>query len=189
MFLNAMPSKTGISDTISPREILMRCRLDWNKHGTGEFGEYVEAHSDLDVTNANKPRTFAGIYLGVTGNIQGTEKVFNLKTGTVKKPRSVTLLPIPDVVIKQVDQWGKKYQEEEKKNKLEFLNCKKLQYDWDNDELEEPEGVTEDLAHLDLPADFSGIELESELEDGGTAAMAILEASTEQEAHDAAVNG
>jgi hypothetical protein len=53
MFLNAMPSKTGISDTISPREIVMRCRLDWNKHCTGEFGKYVEAHSDPDVTNNN----------------------------------------------------------------------------------------------------------------------------------------
>ena len=31
MFLNTMLSKTGISDTISPR---MRRRLDWNKHCT-----------------------------------------------------------------------------------------------------------------------------------------------------------
>ncbi len=47
---------------------------------------------------------------------------------------------------------GKKYQEEEKKNKLEFLNRLQLQYDWDNDELEESKGLIEDLAHLDLPA-------------------------------------
>ena len=66
MFLNVMPAKTGISDTISPREIVMRHRIDWNKHCTGEFGKYMEAHSDLDVTNNNKLRTFAGIYLGVT---------------------------------------------------------------------------------------------------------------------------
>ena len=39
MFLNAMPSKIGISDTISPRGIVMRRRLDWNKHCTGEFGK------------------------------------------------------------------------------------------------------------------------------------------------------
>ena len=83
MFLNAMPAKTGISDTISPREIVMRRRLDWNKHCTGEFGEYVEAHSDPDITNTNKTRTFTGIYLGITGNKQGTKKVFNLMTGTV----------------------------------------------------------------------------------------------------------
>jgi hypothetical protein len=141
------------------------------------------------VTNNNKSRTVAGIYLGVTDNIQGPKKVFDLKTGTVKKPRSITVLPIPDSFVKQVDAWGKKYQAEEKKNKLKFLNRKKLQYDWDNNELEEPEGATEELAHPDLSAEFSGIEQEVELEDGGTAAMTILKASTEQEAHDAAVNG
>ena len=35
MFLNTMPSKTSISNTISPREFVMRRRLDWNKHCTG----------------------------------------------------------------------------------------------------------------------------------------------------------
>ena len=84
---------------------------------------------------------------------------------------------------------GKKYQEEEKKNKLEFLNRMKLQYDWDNDELEASEGLIEELAHPDLPAQFPGIELERELNNGATSAMTILEASTEQEAHDTAVNG
>jgi hypothetical protein len=77
MFLNTMTSKTGISTTISPREIVMRRRLDWNKHCIGQFGKYVEAHSDPDETNNNKSRTFAGIYFGVTGNIQGTKKVFD----------------------------------------------------------------------------------------------------------------
>ena len=61
MILNATPAKTGISDTISPREIVMRRQLDWNKHCAGEFGEYVEAHSDPDITNTNKTRTFADI--------------------------------------------------------------------------------------------------------------------------------
>jgi len=126
--------------------------------------------------------------LGVTGNIQGTKKVFDLVTGTVKKPTSVTVFLMPDRVISQVNTWGKKYQEEEKKNKLEFLNCVQLQYDWDNDKLEESEGLIEELAHPDLPAQFPGIELESELDDGVTIAITILEASIEQEAHEAAVN-
>ena len=161
----------------------MRRRLNWNKHCTGEFDKYLEAHTDPDITNNNRLRTFAGIYLSVTGNIQGAKKVFDLVTGTVKKPRSVTVLPMPDCAISQVNTWGKKYQEEEKKNKLEFLNCAKLQYNWDNDELEESEGLIEELAHPGLPAQFPGIELESELDDGTTLAMTILEASKEQEAH------
>ena len=147
-----MPAKTGISDAISPREIVMRRRLDWNKHCTGEFVKYVEAHTNPDITNNSRSRTFSGIYLGITGNIQGTKKVFDLETGTVKKPRSVTVFPMPDRVISQVNAWGNKYQEEEKKNKLEFLNRLQLQYDWDIEELEEPERLMEEPAHLELPA-------------------------------------
>ena len=51
------------------------------------------------------------------------------------------------------------------------------------------EGLIEELAHPDLPAQFPGIELERELDDGGTSAMTISEASTEQEAHEATVSG
>jgi hypothetical protein len=68
---------------------------------------------------------------------------------------------------------------EEKKNKLEFLIRKKLQFDWDNDKLEEPAGATKELAYPYLSAEFPGIKREVELEDVGTAAMTILEASTE----------
>ncbi len=46
---------------------------------------------------------------------------------------------MPHNVIKVVNTWGIRYQKEEKVNKLEFLNRKKFQFDWDNDELEEME--------------------------------------------------
>ena len=82
-----------------------------------------------------RARMYPGIYLGCMTNLQGTRKVFDLVTGVVKKPRSVTEFPIPDRVIKMVDAWGKRYQKEERENKVEFLNHQKLKYDWDNDEL------------------------------------------------------
>ena len=81
------------------------------------------------------------------------------------------------VLLAKLMHWGKKYQEEEKKNKLEFLNRLQLQYNWDNDELKELEGLVEELAHPDIPAQFPGIELERELDDDATSAMTILEAS------------
>ena len=59
------------------------------------FGSYVEAHEDPDVTNTMCPRTYPAIYLGNTNNVQGTKKVFDLTTGVVKKPRSVTEFVIP----------------------------------------------------------------------------------------------
>ena len=85
-------------------------------------------------------------------------------------------MPMPDRIINTVNAWGKRYQEEEKKNKIEFLNRVQLQYDWDNDELEVSEGLMEELAHPDLSAQFPGIELERELDDGATSAMTNLRA-------------
>ena len=51
------------------------------------------------MNNTNRYRTYPGIYLGPTGNIQGTLKVFDLKAGVVKKPSSATAFPIPEKVI------------------------------------------------------------------------------------------
>ena len=74
MFLNAMSAKKGISETLSPREIVLRQRLDWNNHCAGEFSEYVEAHEDRIVTNnVQELCTFPAIVLGptqLTGNSQ-----------------------------------------------------------------------------------------------------------------------
>ena len=109
--LNCCINKQGISNYLSPREIVLRRCLDWNIYCTSggvplEFGCYVEAHEDKDVTNTNRPRTYAAIYLGSTTNLQGTKKLFDLKTGVVKKPRSVTKFPMPDHVIDLVNAWG-----------------------------------------------------------------------------------
>jgi hypothetical protein len=67
-------------------------------------------------------RTFLGIFLGPTGNRQGTHKVFDINTGTVKKPRTVILLPMPDRVIKVVNDWGQRHAKEAIKLSLTFLN-------------------------------------------------------------------
>ena len=67
----------------------------------------MEANGDLDVTNTNMYRTHPGIYLVPTGNIQGTLKVFYLKTGFIKNPRSDIDFPMPDRVIEVVNAQGK----------------------------------------------------------------------------------
>ncbi len=110
-----------------------------------------------------RPRTFPGIFLGPTGNRQGTHKVFDINTGIVKKPRTITPLPMPDWVIAVIQDWGRHHQKEDKASTLEFLNQKLQQYDWDNDDLKYNEGLIErDIAHPDIPAEFPGIDLESE---------------------------
>ena len=123
-------------------------------------------------------RTFAGIYLGPVGNIQGTKKVFDLKTGVVKKVRTIRVFPMPDNVIKVVDAWGKRYQKEKRKNLLTFRDRNKQAFSWENEELDD-HGIPPVAASVENqlsrsqsgPALMPGIALESDndLDDGDDA--------------------
>ena len=88
MWLNAFPTKSGLSEDLSPREIVMRTKLTFDKHcRVPLFGAYVETHDHPDKTNDSRPRTTPAIALGPTGNAQGTYKFYNLKTGKKIKRR------------------------------------------------------------------------------------------------------
>jgi hypothetical protein len=70
---------------------------------------------------------------------------------------------MPNRVIKVVKDWRRHHQKEDKKKFLEFLNCKRQQYDWENIDLEDVKGVVEsDITHPNIPIKFSGVNLESE---------------------------
>ena len=111
--------------------------LIYNVHCKANFGQYVHVHHDPDKTNGMQNRTFPGIYLGPTGNMQGTVKVLVLNTGRVKKPNTFAEVPMPASVVKLVNDWGKKYQKTERKELIEFRNRNKEKYSWDNDEYED----------------------------------------------------
>jgi hypothetical protein len=81
------------------------------------------------ITNTMRLCTFPGIFLGPTGNRQGTHKVFDINTGMVKKPQTVALLPMPNRIISVVNNWGKCHTKEDAKHSLVFLNRKKQLYD------------------------------------------------------------
>ena len=106
LWLNSLPAAAGVSKKYSPCEIVLGCELDFNKHCKATFGSYVEAHKDPTITNTMRSCTFPAIFLGPTGNRQGTHKVFDINTGVVKKTRIVTPLPMPDRVIAVVEDWG-----------------------------------------------------------------------------------
>ena len=106
MWLNATLKPNGILDKFSPREIILRRHLDFNKHCCGDFGEYIQAHEDPNVTNVMKERTYNALYLGPTGNLQGNFKAFDLKTVRVKINRNFTCVLMPDTVVKLVNDWG-----------------------------------------------------------------------------------
>jgi hypothetical protein len=163
LWLNSLPAATGVSDKYSPHNIVLGRELDFTKHCKATFGSYVEAHDNPTITNTMCLCTFPGIFLGPTGNCQGTHKVFDINMGVVKKTRSITPLPMPDRVIKIVHDWDRCHQQEDKAKTLEFLNRKQQQYIWDNVDLKDDKGLVEsDIAHPDIPAKFPSVHLESE---------------------------
>ena len=157
LWLNAFPAKSGISGKLSPREIVTHKKLDYDKHCQVNFGSYVEAHNDPDITYDMMPRTHESIALGPSGNMQGTQKVFCINTGRVLKWRKITEYPLPTRVITKVNNWGKRSKKEEYGNKLAFLNRHKEKYDWDNDEIAEEEGMVKDEPYTELIAEIPGI--------------------------------
>jgi hypothetical protein len=106
LWLNSLPAAAGVSKKYSPCEIVLGCKLNFDKHWKATFGSYFEAHKDPTITNTMGSCTFPGIFLGPTGNRQGTHKVFDINTGVVKKNRIITPLPMPDQVIAMVEDWG-----------------------------------------------------------------------------------
>ena len=163
MMLNSVPAAKGISDRFVPREIVTGRRLNLKHIKTG-FGDYIEASSDEIVTNDMKGRTLGCVSLGPSGNWQGSQVCFDLKTGRVLLRRVIKVLPMPDSVIKVINDWGKSQTNADFKNKLEFWDRLKQKYDWENDDLDTDNGkVEEELVSpfTEIPAEILGVRLET----------------------------
>ena len=168
-WLNAVPAELGISDKYSPREIVTRMKIDYNKDCKFQFGSYLEASEDADVTNTMKPRTRGVISLGTKNNLQQSQKVFDLKTGKVLYRRTCKELPMPGGVIRRMNLWGKRSKKERYGKKLNFLNRVKKEYDWENDELDPMEALEhaeEQRVHPEVLAEFPGIMREEDVPEG-----------------------
>ena len=107
LWLNAFPANSGVSETLSPREIFYRHKLDFAKHCKSPFGTYCEVHDEPAPTDTMMTRSTPAIVLGPTGNLQGTYKFLSLATGKKVKRRAFTPYPMPDSVIKKVKAYGK----------------------------------------------------------------------------------
>jgi hypothetical protein len=51
LWLSAFPMKSGVSETLLLREIVMRHKLDFTKHCRARFGSYCKAHDEPVPTN------------------------------------------------------------------------------------------------------------------------------------------
>ena len=166
MWMNAWPEKLGISQTFSPREIVLRWQLSTKVHAKAKFGSYCVAYDEPDITNTQDLRGHDCICLGATGNRQGTHKFLDLETERVIKRKQFDEYPMPDAIKRRVEAIGVKNKND---SKLRFRNRKNKQFDWDMEDADE-EALIEDNAvetlaapFPDIPTEMPGIELEEYL--------------------------
>jgi hypothetical protein len=99
-WLNSFPPTDEISDTMSPRSMVIGTSLDYAKHCKLEFGTYAQVHEEHD--NSMATRTTGAIALRPTGNAQGGYFFLSLNTGRRLNRNHWTLLPMPAEVIDHV---------------------------------------------------------------------------------------
>ena len=137
IMLNAVPATLGVSKIYSLCEIVTQRKLDMNKDCKVRFGTYVEAREDTQITNTMKSRTEECIVLGPSGNWEGSTTCFNLSSGVVVTRRTVTPLPMPDRIKKLVNSWGNQPRDRKYTGGIKFLDRKKNEFEWENENLGE----------------------------------------------------
>jgi hypothetical protein len=164
--LNALPVKTGILTTYSPRELLVCWRMDYKKHCWVLPGLYCEVHDEPVPTNTMVWRTHEGIALGPTGNIQGSMKFYCINTGQVLKHCSFMPMPMPDWVIKRFNAIRA---QEGQGRAFQFLNQSQDPYGWTEEvPKDDPDfqglldNKEEEAIYPDISAELPGVELEED---------------------------
>lgn len=97
---NASPASGGVSNTLSPREILTGLKIDYNRHCRFEYGEYVQTREEHD--NSMGSHTVGALVMRPTGNAQGSYYCFSLASGRIINRGQMTKLPMPQEVIDRV---------------------------------------------------------------------------------------
>ena len=105
-----------------------------------------------------KSRSQGAIYLGPTGNLQGTYKFFSLATGKILKRRKFTQLPMPDSVVCKVEKWGQRAMQPEEE--FVFSNRNREPFPWNEMVDNETLIVAEQASFPAMPAEMPGVELE-----------------------------
>lgn len=106
---NLMPSEGGLRGII-PREALLGQKVNFKYALPIGFGDYAQVKYKTDVSdNTMKERTFGGIALLPTGNVEGAVKFLNLSTGAIVTSVQFEVLPIPDEIISFMNYLGERY--------------------------------------------------------------------------------
>jgi hypothetical protein len=100
------PTKGGVSETLSPKTTMSGETLNYKKHLSLQIGQYCQVHEEDNLLNSQLARTKGEIYLGPSGNMQGSFKLVALNTGKKIVRRSWDAIPMPGVVIARVNALG-----------------------------------------------------------------------------------
>jgi hypothetical protein len=101
--LNFIPTKGGVSDTLSPNTIMYGETLEYKKHLSLQLGQYCQVHEEDNPRNSHIDRTKGAIYLGPSCNLQGGFKFMDVNSGKKIARRSWDVIPMPDLVIDRVN--------------------------------------------------------------------------------------
>jgi hypothetical protein len=99
-WLNALPRRLGVSQTLSPRTVVTGFGVDYKKHCRIEYGQYVQTHEKQD--NTMTTRTIGALALRPTGNQQGGYYFCSLMSGQRLHRTHWTELPMPAEVRDRV---------------------------------------------------------------------------------------
>ena len=111
MWLNWFVARDGVSDALSPRQIVWGDSPDFNVHCKIEIGSYCEVFEPRTITNTPASRTVPAIALTPAGNSQGGYKFLALNSGKTITRNQWTELPISNAVIQTVEALAKKQEQ------------------------------------------------------------------------------
>ena len=101
--LMLFPSHTTRSDGISPFEAFFGRKADSKRDIGPPFGSYCQVSSRL-MTNSMEARTIGCLYLEARMNGTNTHTFLRLDTRSIISANHFTVLPIPDVVVTQIEE-------------------------------------------------------------------------------------
>jgi Cobalamin biosynthesis protein CobT (nicotinate-mononucleotide:5, 6-dimethylbenzimidazole phosphoribosyltransferase) len=105
LMANAFPSEHGVSNVLSPRNLVDNLpNLDYNSIKI-PFGSYCQIAIDETITNTTRPRTIGAIVLDPTG-LNRKYRFMSLESGKRVSGRIVQILPVTDEVVERVDEIG-----------------------------------------------------------------------------------
>jgi hypothetical protein len=101
--LNQFPWANGISDTLSPSDIMLGTPLPDYTQMRLEFGSYAQVFEDNSPSNTPRARSLGAIALTPTGNAQGDVYFLSLATGHQISRHNWTAVPMTDIAVDRVE--------------------------------------------------------------------------------------